>query len=603
MPEHAPGATYYAGPSAFTGAVADPALEPANLAAIPDFVYAFDRERRFAYANPAMLGLFGLTADEMLGKTLTDLDYPFDLADRLNRQIDRIFKDAVTLEDEVFFRSPDGRAAYFSYRWGPVRADDGSVELVVGVSRDTSERRAFEEALSRSEARLRAATELVGVGIYSWDPATGALEWDERLRQIWGLPPDVKVDMGVFEAGIHPEDLPRVRRAIAACADPAGDGRYDIEYRVIGRVDGVTRHVATSGRTTFVRGRPGGFIGAAIDVTAQRCAEAAIQAREAQFRSFAEHSTNLLWIADPRSGVIEYRSPAYEQMWGEPCEGAARRLDDWFAHLHPDDVARCTRAIRSVEKGEVAHVEYRIVRPGDGKVRWLRDTSFPIRDGNGEVVRIGGIAEDLTQVDGKQVYIVGAAPTEERRLVKLLRAQGPVRAFSTPELFLDIARFLAPGCVLVDLRSTPDAASVALELRARSIPLKTVVIGPDDGDVATAVEAMKSGAADYLQPPLTDAALTAALAAITTDARAPAEGAAAEGPAARLALLSSREREVLTGLVDGGTNKAIARQLGISPRTVELYRRQIMSKLSAASLAELLQFALMAGLRPAAQRP
>lgn len=587
-----------------TGPVERSRFSEANLSSLPDFVYAFDRQRRFAYANPTMLGLFGLSAEEVLGKTFADLDYPPDLADRLNNDIDRVFEDGVTVEDEVFFHSPTGRAAYFAYRWGPAYADDGSIELVVGVSRDTSERRAFEEALRKSEARLRAATELVGVGIYSWDPATGALEWDERLRAMWGLPPDVQVDMDVFEAGIHPDDLPRVRRAIAACADPAGDGRYNVEYRVRGRRDGITRNIATSGRTTFADGRPTGFIGAAIDVTMLRRAEAAIQAREAQFRSFAEHSTNLLWIVNPRAGVIEYRSPAYEQIWGQAREQAPQRLEEWFTYLHPDDIGRVRRALRSVENGEVAHVEYRIIRPGDGEVRWVRDTSFPIRDASGEVVRIGGIAEDLTRHDGKQVYIVGAWPAEERRLARLMRAAGyRVRTFSTTEAFLDIAMFLTPGCVLADLRrSKRENGSIMLELRARSIPLKVVVIGPEDGDIELAVEAMKSGAADYLQPPVTDIALTAALISIMAATRGPPAETAADGATARLARLSSREREVLNGLVDGGTNKSIALQLGLSPRTIELHRGQIMAKLNAANLAELLQLALTAGLRGTARR-
>ncbi|WP_374471033.1 PAS domain S-box protein [Phenylobacterium sp.] len=576
----------------------------ANFSSIPDFVYAFDRQRRFAYVNTAMLGLFGLSADEMIGKTFADLDYPPGLAEQLNRHIDLIFKEGVTVDDEVFFRSPTGQAAYFAFRWGPARAEDGSVELVVGMSRDTSTRRAIEEALRQSEARLRAATELVGVGIYSWDPQSGAFDWDERLRAMWGLPPGTEVDTAVFEAGIHPGDLPRVREAIAASVDPAGDGRYSIEYRVIGRGDGVTRHIATSGQTTFSQGRAASFIGAAIDLTALRQAQAAIQAREAQFRSFAEHSSNLLWIADPQTGDIEYRSPAYERIWGGPREQAARRLEDWYAHLHPDDVARVRRAMHAVESGEVAHVEYRIIRPCDGEVRWLRDTSFPIRDALGDVVRIGGIAEDLTRHDGKQVYIVGASPREERRLARLLRGAGfRARTFSKSDAFLDIAPFLGPGCVLVDLRhSTRDTAAITLELRARSIPLKAVLIGSGDGDVSVAVEAMKSGAADYLQPPFTDAALTTELAAVTADTRATPEPAATDEPAARLARLSAREREVLGGLIDGGTNKSIALQLGLSPRTVELHRGQIMAKLNAASLAELLHLALRAGLRPAHQR-
>ena len=92
------------------------------------------------------------------------------------------------VEDEVYYRSPTGYAAYFAFVWGPVRAENGSIELMVGVSRDTTERRAIEE-VGQEEARpgYASATELVGLGVYSWDPVTGALDWDERLRAMWGL--------------------------------------------------------------------------------------------------------------------------------------------------------------------------------------------------------------------------------------------------------------------------------------------------------------------------------------------------------------------------------------------------------------------------------
>jgi PAS domain S-box-containing protein len=455
------------------------------------------------------------------------------------------------------------------------------------------------EALARSEQRLRAAGELVGLAVYGWNPQTDTLEWDDGLRALWGIPPGEHVERSAFEAGIHPEDRLRVQKAIAACIDPAGDGRYALEYRVIGR-DGVERWLATAGVTTFMLGRPVDFIGAAVDISERKRAEAAIRESEARFRSFAEHSTNLLWIINPAAGKIEYRSPAYEQIWGEPRAEAPTRLDDWLTCVHPDDLGRVRRALRSVENGDVAQVEYRITRPSDGELRWLRGTSFPICDSGGAVVRIGGIAEDLTRHDGKQVYIVGASSAEQRRLAALIRGLGlRARAFSETEAFLNIAPFLAPGCVLIDLRGLPgDAGTIALELRARSIPLKTIVIGPVDGEIATAVESMKSGAADYLQPPVTEGDLKAALAMITTESRGLPEEAAGDEAAARLARLSTREREVLNGLLEGGTNKAIALKLGISPRTVELHRGQIMSKLNASSLAELLQLAMTGGLRP-----
>lgn len=574
----------------------------ATLSSIPDYVYAFDPQRRFAYANPPTLGLFDLTADQILGQTLADLDYPAELADHLDAEMDRVLLEGITVEGEVFYRSPTGRQAYFSYLWGPVRAEDGSVELVVGVSRDTSERRTFEEALKLNEARLRAATELVGLGIYSWDPITGALEWDEHLRAIWGLAPDERVDMDVYEAGIHPDDLSRVRKAIATCVDPAGDGRYDLEYRVIGREDGLTRYVATSGRTSFQDGRAVSFIGAAIDVTERRKTEAAVRASEAQFRSFAEHSSNLIWIVDPSASAIVYRSPAYERIWGAPVEDAPTRLEDWKRTVHADDRAQVERALESVWAGEVEQFEYRICRIADGAIRWLRDTSFPIRNEHGEVTRIGGITEDLTQENINQVYIVSASPAEARRLSGIVRDLGHrARSFGTIPAFLDIAAVLAPGCVLLDLRKRrQEGLTVPRELKARSLPLPLIALDAPGVDAEAAVAAMKAGATDYVVA-RDEVSLRLKLASAMAECRGSVRPIRRdESASARVAKLTSREREVLVGLVEGGTNKVIAQKLGISPRTVELHRSQVMNRLNACTLTELLQIALAAGIAPPA---
>lgn len=572
----------------------------ATLSSIPDFVYAFDPEKRFAYANAAMLNLFGLSAGEMLGRTFADLDYPSDLAEELNGHIDRVLHEGVTTEGEVYYRSPTGYGAYFDFLWGPLRAEDGSVELVVGVSRDTSERRAMEEELMRSEARLRAATDLVGLGVYSWDPVTGALTWDERVRELWGVPADAPVDIDVFEAGIHPEDLSRVRDAIAACADPAGDGLYNIEYRLIGRGNGETRHVATSGRTTFADGRAVGFIGAVIDVTAQRSAERSVRASEAQFRSFAEHSRSLLWIGDPEAEQIVYRSAAFERIWGIPCRDGPTAFSEWIKDVHADDRQQVERSLALVMAGEAVQFEYRIIRPGDGGVRWLRDTSFPIRDENGAVRRLGGITVDLSQDDEHQVYIVSAKPGEARRLANIVRSlEYRVRSFDSASAFLDMAPVLTPGCVLVDLRqSKNENLSIPRELKARSIALPTIALGSPAADVALAVAAMKAGAIDFVSLS-DDEALRSELLATISECRSGARTTTIdESAAARLARLTPRERQVLVGLVDGGTNKTIGQHLGISPRTVELHRAQVMNRLNATSLTDLLRIALAAGIEP-----
>lgn len=133
------------------------AAATANLAstldAIPDCVCTFDRECRLTYVNRAMRQLLGCTEAEVLGRRFGELGYPPELARRLEAHIQRTLATGAPREDEVFFTSPAGVRAYFQFVWGPVRDDSGAIVQVVGVSRDTSERRRLEERLRQGEAR------------------------------------------------------------------------------------------------------------------------------------------------------------------------------------------------------------------------------------------------------------------------------------------------------------------------------------------------------------------------------------------------------------------------------------------------------------------
>jgi two-component system response regulator FixJ len=133
------------------------------------------------------------------------------------------------------------------------------------------------------------------------------------------------------------------------------------------------------------------------------------------------------------------------------------------------------------------------------------------------------------------------------------------------------------------------------QLKARGSTMPVIVI-TGHGDIQLAVEAMKIGAADFLEKPFDDEALLAsvrsALDRLEKDAQRETERADLNS---RLASLSSREREVLEGLVAGKANKVIAFDLGISPRTVEIYRAHVMTKMNAGSLSELVRMALVAG--------
>jgi PAS domain S-box-containing protein len=328
-------------------------------------------------------------------------------------------------------------------------------------------------------------------------------------------------------------------------------------------------------------------------------AETALRQSEERFRQFAAHSSTVLWILDLETRQLEYLSPAYEVIWGEPVEAALSDPDHWVRTLHPDDRDLASTAIARASQGEEGTHEYHIIRP-DGGMRWIRDRVFAIRDEHGQVRWAGGVAEDLTRHEGSTVYVVDGDKVSRRQLCLLLQGAGyEAKEFASAQAMLEVAPVLVSGCVVLDTRA-PEAGGLTIpkELKARRIGLPVIVIGEAGGDVHVGVQAMKAGAADFLDVPYRPEQLLDALAAAQANIRDVAErDQIAELARARITALSVRERAVLDGLLTGGTNKIIARELEISPRTVEAHRARIMERLGAHSLPELVQIAMAAGLQ------
>lgn len=196
------------------------------------------------------------------------------------------------------------------------------------------------------------------------------------------------------------------------------------------------------------------------------------------------------------------------------------------------------------------------------------------------------------------VHIIDDDEAMRESLVFLFRsAQIGAETFASAPAFLDSLPDARLSCVITDVRM-PEMSGLDLLRRLREMKIEVpVIVITGHGDVPLAVEAMKFGAIDFLEKPFDDEALLAsvrsALRRQEGEAKRRAERAETEG---RIATLSNRERDVLDGLLAGRGNKQIAYDLGISPRTVEIYRANLMDKMRAESLSDLVRMALVAGI-------
>ncbi|MBT3628895.1 MAG: response regulator transcription factor [Rhodospirillaceae bacterium] len=199
--------------------------------------------------------------------------------------------------------------------------------------------------------------------------------------------------------------------------------------------------------------------------------------------------------------------------------------------------------------------------------------------------------------DQYTIYIVDDDDAVRDSLRTLLEAVGwSVQSYESGMAFLNICDSTMRGCLLLDIRMPGlDGLQVQRILSQRGVTLPFIVIS-GHGDVSSAVRAMKAGAAEFLEKPFdSEIVLRAIRTALESDAEARGKQAVASAAAARLDALTRRERQVFDCLVEGAQNKMIARQLAISPRTVEVHRSRIMKKLGASSLSEVVHLALEAG--------
>ncbi len=265
----------------------------------------------------------------------------------------------------------------------------GKALRLVGTQSDISARKAAEEALRLSEERFRGAFDQASVGITVVSQDNRFLQANDKYCDIIGYPREELLTMGVEDINL-PADAQawqEHRRKLLA-------REVDVSYREkqLLRKDGSLVWVSIA--TSLVRGNDGSplhYISIVQDVSETKQALAALRESEEQFHQFASNLPQMLWMTDPSGRNTVYASPSVLEMLGVDAAGRPRNL---IRAVHTDDRRRIRDARRRAAEGHYDEI-YRVIGV-DGRLRWLHDRAFPVRDAQGTIVRIAGIAEDIT---------------------------------------------------------------------------------------------------------------------------------------------------------------------------------------------------------------
>jgi PAS domain S-box-containing protein len=294
------------------------------------------------------------------------------------------------------------------------RIDRPEQHHVAVLFSDLTERRRTEQALERSREELEAAAAAAELGRYDYRPREGTLTWDDRCRALFGLSPGAPVSYeGTYLAGLHPEDRERAHRAVLAALDPAGPGKFEVEYRTIGIEDGLLRHVTAHGLAFFEDGVPIRLIGTVQDVTKDREATAALREVSERLRLAGRATNDAIWDWDFRTNHVTWNEALFEA-YGHPLSTVEPTGEWWLGQIHPEDRNRVSTSIHLVVDGDATDWtdEYRF-RKGDGSYADVLDRGYVLRDAAGAPLRMVGAMLDLSTRKAVERQL----ETERQRLV------------------------------------------------------------------------------------------------------------------------------------------------------------------------------------------
>ncbi len=363
--------------------------------AIDSAIISFDEAGRVASWSDGAERMFGWTEAEMLGEPAERIFSPEDRAAGVPAREFGLARSTGRAPDVRWHLRRDGSRFYAD---GAVTLLDGSAQAgFVKVLRDITREHETRSALVASREKLELATRATRLGQFDYFPDENRLEWDDRCRELFGLPPGVPVDyQNAYVTGLHPDDRERATAAVADALDPAGSGTFDVEYRTIGIVDGIERCVVAKG-TSFREGDSYRLIGTVQDVTADRQAQAALREAEQRLRLAVRATNDAIWDWDLIRDQVQWNA-TITSAYGHRREDLGPDGAWWIGHIHPEDRERIDASIHRVIDGDGSDWtdEYRF-RRADGSYADIRDRGFVLRNDTGRAVRMIGAMLDQSE--------------------------------------------------------------------------------------------------------------------------------------------------------------------------------------------------------------
>lgn len=364
------------------------------LSTLPIPVFYKDAAGYYLGVNCEFEQFFGKNNEDLVGKNIFDIFPPED-AEKVHDKDLELHKQKGIQVYETLVKNAEGEIRHVVFYKSCLRGTAGEVEGIVGGVLDLTERKKANEVISETNAKLKAITESAHDAIVMMNPEGKITFWNPAAERIFGYSQEE-----VLGQALHKLLAPSVSQESYQKAAP--------QFRMMGEGNAIGTTMELSGlrkggEEIFVELSISGMklangwnaVGIIRNITKRKWAAQKILESEERLRQITENMGDVFFLTDKKSGALLYVSPSYETLWGKTCQSLYDNHESFMDVILEEDQGILNFQNDYLQNNEQGVWEYRIRRP-DGEIRWIRSRSFSVKNEAGEIVRMGGIASDVT---------------------------------------------------------------------------------------------------------------------------------------------------------------------------------------------------------------